>query len=230
MRWFLTLVISLSAGFAGAALWDLTGLGGRTTREYLMANPEVLPEAMKVLQEREQLARIEPMRSQLETPFPGAVLGNPKGSVTLVEFSDYACTYCRQSIADVDALIAANPDLRVVMHELPILSAESADAARMALAAAQQGRYAPFHAAMFRHGPPNAETIQAAAKEAGVDLAKANAAIASGMFDAQLNANLALANSLGISGTPGWVIGNRTLNGAVGRDTIGEAIEEARKT
>jgi protein-disulfide isomerase len=230
MRWFLTLVISLSAGFAGAALWDLTGLGGSTTREYLMANPEVLPEAMKVLQEREQLARIEPMRGQLETPFPGAVLGNPQGTVTLVEFSDYACTYCRKSVEDVEALIAANPDLRVVMHEMPILSAESADAARMALAAAQQGRYAQFHSAMFRYGSPNAETIQAAAKEAGVDLAKANAAIASGMFDAQLSANLSLASSLGISGTPGWVVGNRTLNGAVGREAIGEAIAEARKT
>lgn len=230
MRWFLTLVISLAAGFAGAAVWDLSGLGGRTTREYLLANPEVLPEAMEVLQQREQLARIEPLRAQIETPFPGAVLGNPQGTVTLVEFSDYACTYCRKSIEDVDALIAANPDLKVVLHEMPILSAESADAARMALAAAQQGRYAQFHAAMFRHGPPNAQTIEIAAKEAGVDLAKANAAIASGMFDAQLSANLALANSLGISGTPGWVVGNRTLNGAVGREAIGEAIEEARKT
>ena len=134
MRWLLTLVIALAAGFGGAAAWDLTGLGGTATRDYLLANPEVLPEAMDVLQQREQLARIEPMRAQLETPFPGAVLGNPQGKVTLVEFTDYACGYCRQSVADVDALIAANPDLKVVMREYPILSPGSVDAARMASA------------------------------------------------------------------------------------------------
>jgi protein-disulfide isomerase len=230
MRWLLTVVIALAAGFAGSALWDLTGLGDRSTRAYLLANPEVLPEAMQVLQQREQLARIEPLRGEIETPFPGAVLGNPAGTVTLVEFSDYACTYCRQSVAHVDALVAANPDLRVVMRELPILSPESLDAARMALAAAQQGRYAQFHAAMFRLGPPNAQTIEAAAKEAGVDLALARRAIASGAFDTHLQANAMLASQLGISGTPGWVVGDQTLNGAVGRQAIGEAIEAARRS
>src|SRR5690606_17533145 len=164
------------------------------------------------------------------TPFRGAVLGNPQGTVTLVEFSDYACTYCRQSVADVEALVAANPDLKVVVREFPILSPESVDAARMALAAAQQGRYAAFHDAMFRLGPPSAETIEAAATEAGVDLASARAAIATGMFDAQLQANANLAARLGISGTPGWVVGDQALNGAVGREAIGEAIAEARRS
>ena len=230
MRWFMTLIVALAAGFAGAALWDVTGLGGRATRDYLLANPEVLPEAIEVLQQREQLALIEPLRGELETPFPGAVLGNPQGSVTLVEFSDYACTYCRQSVADVAALVAADPDLKVVIREYPILRAESVDAARMALAAAQQGRYAQFHDAMFRLGPPTAETIEAAAKESGVDLARARAAIDTGAFDSQLQANAQLAAQLGISGTPGWVIGDRALNGAVGRAEIGEAIEEARRS
>jgi protein-disulfide isomerase len=230
MRWFMTLVVALAAGFAGAALWDVTGLGGETTRDYLLANPEVLPEAMDVLQRREQLARIEPLRSELETPFPGAVLGNPAGSVTLVEFTDYACTYCRQSQADVAALVAANPDLKVVIREYPILRPESVDAARMALAAAQQGRYARFHDAMFRLGPPSAETIEAAAKEAGVDLPRARAAIATGTFDGQLQANAQLALQLGISGTPGWVVGDQSLNGAVGPQRLGEAIEEARRS
>jgi protein-disulfide isomerase len=230
MRWFMTLIVALAAGFAGAALWDATGLGGRTTRDYLLAHPEVLPEAMNVLQRREQTARIEPLRAELETPFPGAVLGNPAGSVTLVEFSDYACTYCRQSVADVAALVAADPDLKVVIREYPILRPESVDAARMALAAAQQGRYARFHNAMFRLGPPTAQTIEAAAREAGVDLPRARAAIATGAFDAQLQANGQLALQLGISGTPGWVIGDQALNGAVGREAIGHAIEEARQS
>ena len=230
MRWFMTLIVALAAGFAGAALWDATGLGGKSTRDYLLANPEVLPEAMEVLQQRDQLARIEPLRGELETPFPGAVLGNPAGSVTLVEFSDYACTYCRQSVADVAALVAADPDLKVVIREYPILRPESIDAARMALAAAQQGRYAQFHDAMFRLGPPTAESIEAAATQAGVDLTRARAAIASGAFDGHLQANAQLAVQLGISGTPGWVIGDQALNGAVGRAAIGQAIEEARKS
>lgn len=230
MRWLLTLVIALAAGFAGAALWDLTDLGDKSTREYLLANPEVLPEAMEVLQRREQQARIEPLRGALETPFPGAVLGNPAGSVTLVEFSDYACTYCRQSVADVAALVAANPDLRVVIREYPILAPESVDAARMALAAAQQGRYALFHDAMYRLGPPSVATIEAAAREAGVDLARAQTAIASAGFDDQLRSNAIMAQQLGISGTPGWVIGDQTLNGALGRDALGEAIGEARQS
>jgi protein-disulfide isomerase len=230
MRWAVTLIVALLAGFAGAALWDVTGLGNRATREYLLANPEVLPEAMDVLQQRELQARIEPMRSELETPFPGAVLGNPRGSVTLVEFSDYACTYCRQSVADIAALIADNPDLRVVIREYPILAPESVDAARMALAAAQQGKYAEFHDAMFELGPPSAETIAAAAEKAGVDLARARAVIATGAFDGQLQANHQLASDLGVTGTPGWVIGDRAFNGAVGRERIGEAIEEARES
>jgi len=230
MRWFLTFGIALVAGFAGAALWGATGLGSSATRDYLLANPEVLPEAMEVLQRREQMARIEPLRSQLETPFPGAVLGNPAGTVTLVEFSDYACSFCRQSVADVEALIAANPDLKVVMREYPILSQGSVDAARMALAAAQQGRYAAFHQAMFQLGSPTPQSIEAAASTAGVDLAKARAAIETGAFDDQLRANGSLANALGISGTPGWVVGDQTLNGAVGRQAIGEAIAEARRS
>ena len=230
MRWFMTLIVALAAGFAGAALWDASGLGGKSTRDYLLANPEILPEAMQVLQQRDQQARIAPLRHELEAPFPGAVLGNPAGSVTLVEFSDYGCSYCRQSVADVAALVAANPDLKVVVREYPILAPESVDAARMALAAAQQGRYARFHDAMYRLGPPSAQSIEAAAKEAGVDLGQARAAIASGAFDAQLQANAQLAATLGLSGTPGWVIGDRALNGAVGVGTLREAIEEARRS
>ena len=100
----------------------------------------------------------------------------------------------------------------------------------MGLAAAQQGRYAPFHDAMFKLGPPSAETIEAAAQQAGVDIPKARAVIATGAFDNQLRANAELAAQIGVTGTPGWVIGDRTLSGAVGRQRIGDAIEEARQS
>jgi len=234
MRHLVTAGVALVGGFAGAALFAWSGLGaGQTddaTRAYLLANPEILPEAMQVLEQRSALARIEPLRGQIETPFPGAVLGNPQGSVTLVEFSDYACGFCRQSLADVRQLIAANSDLKVVVHEYPILSPQSADAARMALAAAQQGKYQAFHDAMFEAGPPTPEAIEAAAGRAGVDLARAKDAIAKGVFDNQLQSNLALGQQLGVSGTPSWIVGDTALQGAVGLQRIGDAIAAARES
>jgi protein-disulfide isomerase len=229
MRWIITIAVSLFAGFSGAALFALTGLSDMQTRSYLLSNPEVLPEAMEELQRRDMQARIEPVRVELETPFPGAVLGNPNGTVTLVEFTDYACSFCRQSVADVAALIAANPDLKVVIREYPILAPESADAARMALAAAQQGRFAAFHDAMFAAGQVTPATIEAAATSAGVNLAAARQAIASGQFEAQLQNNIFLAQNLGLNGTPSWVIGDRTLNGALGVEAIGRAVAAARE-
>lgn len=230
MRWIATIVVSLLAGFAGAAAFALSGLGDRQIEAWLMDNPQVLPEAMAVLQQRETLERIEPLRAELEAPYPGAVLGNPQGTITLVEFTDYACSYCRQSVPDVTALIAANPDLKVVIREYPILTAESADAARMALAAAQQGRFEAFHNAMFAAGQVSPTTIEAAASAAGVDLARARAAIEGGQFEAQLQNNVFMAQTLGISGTPSWIVGDRALDGAVGREAIGRAITEARDT
>jgi len=227
MRLMATAIVALAGGFAGAGLWDFSGLGGRATQDYLMANPEVLPAAMDVLHAREMAAKIEPMRGELEQPFPGAVLGNPQGTVTLVEFTDYACGYCRQSIPDLTALIAENPQLRVVIREYPILSAGSADAARMALAAAAQGRFSQFHAAMFALDGPSPANIDAAAHTAGVDLVAARAAIAHGDYEGQLQNNVFLAQNLGISGTPGWVVGNSVLDGAVGKVKIAEAIAQA---
>jgi protein-disulfide isomerase len=229
MRWIITIAVSLFAGFSGAALFALSGLADMQTRSFLMSNPEVLPEAMDELQRRDTATRIAPVRAELETAFPGAVLGNPAGTVTLVEFTDYACTYCRQSVADVAALIAANPDLKVVIREYPILAPESADAARMALAAAQQGKFAAFHDAMFAAGQVTPATIEASATSAGVDLAAARTAIASGQFETQLQNNIFLAQNLGITGTPSWVVGDRALNGAVGAEAIGRAVAEARE-
>lgn len=230
MKWLATLVLAVIGGFAGAALWTSLGFGDEATRRYLLANPEVLPRAMEVLDQRERQARIGPLRDRLELPFPGAVLGNPEGTVTLVEFADYSCGYCRQSVSDVERLVAEHPDLRVVIREFPILRAESADAARMALAAAQQGKYAAFHKAMFELGTPSAATIEAAAKQADVDLAEARTAIASGRFDPFLQANHELAAQIGISGTPGWVVGDRVIDGAVGHAALAGAIEEARES
>lgn len=197
-------------------------------RDYILAHPEILPEAMEKLQQRESAKQLAGVQDAVEDPFPGAVLGNPQGKVTLVEFSDFACGYCRQSEADVAALIKANPDLRVVVRQLPILSAASADAAKMGLAAARQGKYAAFHHAMYAAGRPDAATIEAAARLAGVDLARARQDIADAAIAGEIERNMQFARQLGFNGTPSWVVGEEIHAGAVGREVLAAAIAKAR--
>lgn len=196
---------------------------------YILDHPEILPEAMDRLQAREAQARVAPLKGSLETAFPGAVLGNPAGKVTLVEFTDFACTYCRGSVADVEALIAANPDLKVVVRELPIIAPESEPAARMGLAAAAQGKYPAFHKAMFAGPRPSTSSITAAATAAGVDVAAAQKFGAMPSVQQELERNLGLARQLGVNGTPAWVVGGELIPGAVGRERLQKAVDAARK-
>ena len=220
-------------GFVGGWGWQASGLGHSTTEQvvhdYILDHPEILPEAMQRLQDRELAKRLVPLRETLQTPYQGAVLGNPKGSVILVEFADYACPYCKMSVADVDALIARNGDLMVVLRQDPVLSPESDIAARMALAAADQGKFPTFHKAMYAKDHLSKETIEAAAREAGVDVAKARTDIDAGKFESELGNNRRLATAIGFSGTPSWVIGNQAFSGAVGRQTLENALVKARE-
>lgn len=222
-------IVSLVFGFAGAWLFAMSGLGGSSVREYMLAHPEILPEMAENYQRAEAAKRLGDISGEVERPFPGAVLGNPDGKVTLVEFSDYGCGFCRQSVADVKALLAENPDARVVMREWPIFQGDSEAAARMALAAARQGKYAAFHDAMFAAGQPSPATIEAAAKAAGLDMAAAREFAASPAATFELQKNIDLARKLGFEGTPSWVAGEAVFSGAVGRGRLIEALEAARK-
>ncbi|MGH6786266.1 MAG: DsbA family protein [Novosphingobium sp.] len=222
-------------GAVGGWAWEKSRSAGsnkaaveRIVRAYLLEHPEVLPEAMDALRTKEQRRQLAGAGDAVEAPFPGAVLGNPAGKVTLVEFTDYACTFCKRSVADVAALVAANPDLKVVIRELPILSPDSVEAARWALAAAEQGRYAAFHDAMFRIGKPDGATIAAAASAAGLDMERARRAIADPRIEAELQRNLAFARQLGFDGTPSWIAGEAMMSGAVGEAELARAIAAAR--
>jgi len=197
---------------------------------YLIDHPEVLTEANEALQARDNAERLKQLGTALETPFPGAVLGNPAGKVTLVEFTDFACTYCRGSVGDINALIAANPDLKVVLRELPIIAPASDPAARMALAAAAQGKFAAYHAAMFAGPRPDTASITAAATRAGLDLAAAQAFVRRAEVQAEIEHNLTYARDLGINGTPAFAIGGQIIPGAVGKDKLQEAVDAARKS
>lgn len=219
----LTALIALVFGFAGAGLWSLTGIGEQRLRGWLVANADVLPEMAAALQKKEAQARLAEVGPSVTTPFPGAVLGNPKGKRTLVKFTDYGCTYCRASEKDVQRLIAGDPELRIVVREWPIFDG-SEDAARMALAAAAQGKYPAFYKAMFAGGQPGPETVAAAASAAGLDMAQARAFAATPEVTAELAQNMQLARALGFTGTPSWVAGGEVIEGAVGYNRLKEAL------
>ena len=223
---FLTALVALVAGFGGAALWSLSGLGDAQVRSYLVAHPEILPEMAEAYDRQQSAKRLADVGDDVGRAFPGAVLGNPEGKVTLVEFTDYGCTYCRASLPHVQQLIAANPELRVVVREWPIFDG-SEEAGRMALAAAKQGKFEAFHNAMFAQGPPNPARVEAAARSAGLDLEAARATAVSPEVDVEIAQNQGLAQQLGFTGTPSWVVGGQTMVGAVGIDGLQRGIDQA---
>ncbi|GGY92222.1 DsbA family protein [Novosphingobium colocasiae] len=220
-------LVAVGAGWFGQGMARKAVEG--VVHDYILDHPEILPEAMERLQAKQTGSQLASVRQSVETPFPGAVLGNPRGSVTMVEFTDYACGYCRRSLPDVAELLKRNPDLRIVVRELPIIAETSPAAARMALAAAAQGRYAQFHDAMFAAGQIDRGSIEAAARSAGVDLVAAAKVAGSAPVEQELQRNFDLASKLGFSGTPSWIVGDRLIAGAVGVDQLAEAVEEARK-
>jgi protein-disulfide isomerase len=216
-------ICALIGGIAGWGVQYATS--DRLIHDYIVSHPDVLPEAMANLHQQDDTRQLAGMRGDIEKPWPGAVLGNPNGKQILVEFADYACGYCRRSVADIEQLTASHPDLKVVMRELPILTPASTDAAKMALAAAAQGRYAAFHKAMFEIGHPDAGTIAQAAAAAGLDMARARQTIADPATEAEIERNLEFARRLGFAGTPSWIAGDRLLSGALGAEAIARALD-----
>lgn len=221
-----TAMLALVFGFLGAGLWQYSGLGDSMTRAYLVDNADVLPEMAQRLEQQESLARVAELGGLVEQPFPGAIIGNPNGSKTIVEFTDYACGYCRQSAPELAAMAAADPDLRIVIREWPIFPGSDVSA-RMALAAAEQGKFAEFHTALFALGQPNAANVRAAAEQAGLDMARAQEVGQSEAVTAELAKNMNFAQQLGFSGTPSFVIGGQTYEGAIGRTRLEAAVEQA---
>lgn len=225
----LLLAFLLVAGCSGGGAPDKAATE-RIVHDYLLAHPEIIPEAMTALQSRDATRLLAANRAAVETPFPGAVAGNPKGDITLVEFFDYACPYCRAANADVKRLIAADAQLRVVYREFPVLSEASGEASLAALAAARQGRYAAFHDALFETaGRVDHARAVAVLHAAGVDERRAAADLADPALKAEIRRNLDLGRTLGLSGTPTFVIGTRLFSGAVGYDKLAAAIAAARK-
>ena len=220
------------AGWKGALLAGALGVligggamfaaSGRFVRSYLLEHPEVLPEAMDRLQARRAAEAIVANRAAIETPFAGAWAGAKDGDVTLVEFFDYACTFCRRSNADVDRLLKEDAKLKVVWREWPVLGPDSEAAARASLAAAQAGKFRAFHDRLYAEGRPTPDALAKTAAAVGVTPLDQAAA------KEELGKNYQLANTLRASGTPTFVVGDRIFQGAVGYDALKQAVAEAR--
>lgn len=238
----LALALGAMAPAASAQSFSDTQRGDIETivRNYLIAHPEVLEEAMAELNKRQAAAEAEKHEASVsanaETIYNsprGVVLGNKDGDVTFVEFFDYNCGYCKRAMADMLDLMKNDPKLKVVLKEFPVLSDGSVEAARVAVAVRMQDptgkKYLDFHQRLLGgRGPADKARAIAAAKDAGLDTARIEKDMASPEARATIEENFKLAESMGMNGTPSYVIGKQIVVGAVGLDELKEKIGVAR--
>jgi len=208
----------------------------KIVRNYLLENPEVIIEAVNGMQRKEDAERIAKMRegakSHATALFKEAeplVAGNPKGDVTIIEFFDYRCPYCKQVTADLATLLKQDGNIRLVLKEFPILSAESGMAAKAAIASTAQGKYWDFHMALMNAEELSEELIFKLAKDTGIDVAR----LKKDMADPKINKRLAetddLAKKLGVNSTPTFFVGDEPMAGAQSLNELKDAVAKARK-
>jgi protein-disulfide isomerase len=209
----------------------------RRIHDYLMKNPEVIIQAVQTLEARKQREALtetqDALKARADEIFrdpDSPVGGNAQGDVTLVEFFDYNCPYCRKMAPLLIDAEAADPQLRIVFKEFPILGPNSEFAARAALAAHRQGRYVAFHHALMGiKGKVNEDSVLTAAEELGLDMGRLKADMQDPAIQVSIERNLALAATLRINGTPGFVVGDQILRGASELNVLQKMISQARK-
>ncbi len=206
-------------------------------RDYLMREPEIIYQALEELQKRQAAEQAERAKQMLvsrkddllydpATP----IVGNPDGEVTLVEFFDYRCGFCRRVLPSMQALMEEDKDLRIAFKELPVLGEESVRAARAALASRLQDEtlYLDFHLALMSADDLSAGGIRTVAADVGLDPDQLAQDMESDEVSKAIDANYQLASALGIEGTPAFVIGETLVPGAVDKARLAALIEEAR--
>jgi protein-disulfide isomerase len=228
--WILAGVLGVLIGGGAVALSPIGRGSDRTENEverivktYLLEHPEIIPEALTRLQEREHAKAVDANRAAYETPFGSAWAGAEDGDVVLVEFFDYACVFCRKSNADIERLLAEDDKLKVVWRELPVLGPDSQAAAEASLAAAAEGKFRPFYDKLFALGRPTPAAVADARQAAGIAPGAASPA-----HRDELQKNFELARAINASGTPVFVVGDHVLQGAVGYEALKEAVAKAR--
>ena len=207
-------------------------------KNYLLAHPEVLEDATKELDKRKAEAEAKKHEATIsenaETIYNsprGITLGNKDGDVTFVEFFDYNCGYCKRAMADMLDLLKNDPKLKVVLKEFPVLSEGSVEAAKVAVAVRMQDpkKYLDFHQKLLGgRGPADKARAMAAAKDAGLDVARIEKDLTSPEIKATITENMKLAEDMDMNGTPSYVIGKQIVIGAVGLDGLKEKIGIAR--
>ena len=207
----------------------------KIVREYLLREPKVVFDALQELQRQEaeataarQTAAIAANQKKLLDDPLTPVGGNPDGDVTVVEFFDYRCTYCRRVVSSLRELLDEDDGLRVVFKDMPVLGPDLVRAARAALASRKQDGYVPFHFALMASDDLSPAGIRATAKGVGLDPDRLEADMEAPEVSAVLEANYALAHELGIEGTPAFVIGDQLIPGAIEKARFEHLIDEAR--
>jgi protein-disulfide isomerase len=204
--------------------------------DYIMANPQVVMEAVdnyqkKMMADREAHAseNVKTNKSQLTKDPNSPEAGNPHGDVTMVEFFDYNCHFCKGAWPAVQGLIDKDKKVRVIFKELPILGPSSEEAAKWALAANKQKKYFAFHRAMMENKEPiNEELLEKVAKSVDMDVDKAKADVSSPEVASELGQTRALAQDLDINGTPAFIVGDDISRGAISEDAIEAKIKAIR--
>ena len=210
---------------------------GKTIREYLIANPEVLVEAMQELERKQDSQRdsqaqkaIQENQSELLRDPDSPIAGNPDGDVTVVEFNDYQCPYCKRAHLAVKSTLASDGKVKLVIKDLPILGEPSRIAALAALAARAQGKHLAFHNALMEYsGKIDRDKIMEIAVASGLDMARLQKDMDDPKLKQIIERNTALASALGVRGTPAFVVGNQFVPGAVDTDALKQLIADARK-
>src|SRR5690349_7069216 len=212
----------------------------KIVREYLIAHPEVLEEAMTELSKRQAAAEVAKHEAGVANHSDvifnsprNVTLGNKDGDVTFVEFFDYNCGYCKRAMMDMMELMKSDPKLKIVLKEFPVLSAGSVEAAQVGVAVRMQDptgkKYLEFHQKLLGgRGAADKARALAVAKEVGLDMTKLEKDMASPEVKATIEENFRLAESMGMNGTPSYVISKQVVIGAVGVEGLKEKIGLAR--
>lgn len=211
---------------------------GSIVRDYILANPEVLLEAMQELEKKQEAQRetvaekgIKAYEAELLRDSDSPIAGNPNGDVTIVEFMDYQCGYCKRVYSVVKSVVAADGKVKIIYKDLPILGEGSRIAAYAALAAARQNKYLALHNALMEfRGPLDRARILDVAASVGIDVPQLEKDLEAPEIKQIIERNLALASALGVRGTPAFVIGKQFVPGAVDADTLKKLIADARKS
>lgn len=211
---------------------------GAYIKEYLIANPEIMLDVQDALEKKQQAARlakattaVDENKEALFSSQYDMTLGNPKGDVTIVEFYDYNCGYCKHALSDMDAILAKDKNVRFVLKEFPILGPESLAAHKVsdAFRKIAPEKYGDFHRALLgAKGRASEDSAIEVATSLGVGEADIRAMMAKSPNDASVQEAYALATSLGITGTPSYIVGNEAVFGAIGEEAIEQKVANVR--